>query len=316
MGGLFSPADTGPMPTSDNSLSTGGKAIVALIASVGIIASLFAGQASREAAAQRWQADAAAEADRLTATFGLLLESARAPLISLATLFNGSGRVAAEEFTGTIEALKKQAGPFFPEAMAFITRSNPASCDQPDGCWLVAYSTADQGLLNPGADLSRFGPTAATIAGVLGDQGIMMIGPPFREANGEQRSFLAVTIKNTRQFGVLASLVDYVALARELERQWLPPGVSLRIDAEFPDGRGLSPRETVLGEASAPAGTATTLDRELESARAKFTLRWDFASAYRGGPASGAATAITIAGVLASLMAALLAARLLRAGHR
>jgi hypothetical protein len=303
------------MSTSDSSLSTAGKAMVAAVAAAGIIAALVAGQASREAARERWQAAAAAEADRLTATFGLLLESARGPLISLATLFNGSGRVAAEEFTGTIEALRKQAGPFFPAAMAFITRSNPASCDQPDGCWLVAYSTADQGLMNPGADLSRFGPTAATIAAVLADQGIMKIGPPFREANGAQRSFLAVTIKNTRQFGVLASLVDYVALARELEKTWLPPGVSLRIDAAFPDGTGLTKTQSVFGAESAPAGTATTLDRELESVRAKFTLHWDVAPAYLGGAATTAADAITLAGILASVLAALIAARLMRRGR-
>ncbi|MDX2224963.1 MAG: hypothetical protein SFV21_19565 [Rhodospirillaceae bacterium] len=303
------------MSTSESSLSNGGKAIVAIVAVAGVVASLVAGQASRDAANARWRAEAAAEADRLTATFGLLLESARAPLVSLATLFNGSGRVAAEEFTGTIEALRKQAGPFFPEAMAFVTRSNPASCDQAEGCWLVAYSTADQGLLNPGADLSRFGPTAATIAGVLADQGVMMIGPPFREADGTQRSFLAVTMKNTRQFGVLASLVDYVALVRELERKWLPAGVSLRIDAAFPDGSGLTEPQTVYGGVSAPAGTAVTLDRQLESTRAKFALHWDFSASYLGGSGSAAAGAITAAGILASLLAALFAARLLRGGR-
>jgi hypothetical protein len=253
-----------------------------------------------------WATRAETEAKRLTATFALLYDNARAPLQSLATLFNGSGRVAAEEFTQTINDLKSRSGPSFPSAMVFITSSTPASCDAVAGCWLVSYSTAEDGLLKPGADMSRFAPTAQTIASALADQNVVKLGPVYREADGTQRSFLAVTIKNTRQFGVIASVVDYDVLAKAMADRYMPPGVRLRIEGSFSTGAAMTPATPVAGEATPAAGTKLTFIQDLNVDRAQLKLSWDFTGSYIGGARTTAA--LPVAGLLGTLAAALLMA--------
>ena len=292
-------------------LSTGKKVLVAAIALVGIGASFIVTNGERHAAETAWQAAAGTEAKRLTQTFGALMEISRGPLQSLATLFNGSGRVAAEEFTETVGALKSRSGEFFPSAMAFMAEAKPAGCDPDKGCWLVAYSTVEDGLLKPGADMSRYAPTAGTIAAAIADPNVMKLGPIVREADGAQHSFLAVTIKNTRQFGVIVSVMDYAKIMAALTERWLPNGVSARIEATFPTTGGMTAPEFIFGEAAAPAGTRTTVTESLTIDRATFKLSWDFSDTYLGGADRGT-NARFAAGILASLLAAAVAALLMR----
>lgn len=292
--------------TALSGLSAARKAVVAAIAVVGIAASFVMFKAPSGNTGGGWNAAAEAESKRLTATFGALMEISRGPLQSLVTLFNGSGRVAAEEFTETIGALKARSGAFFPNAMAFMSEAKPAGCDPEKGCWLVAYSTADDGFLKPGADMSRFAPTAGMIAAALAEPNVIKLSPVIREADGSQLSFLAVTIKNTRQFGVVVSEIDYARIMKALDDQWLPEGVSGRIEASFPTAGGMSPSEVIFGEATAPAGTRATYTQELTSDRAKFKLSWDFSSEYLAGAGSGGGNGMLAAGILGSLLIALL----------
>lgn len=292
-------------------LSAGKKLVVGAIALIGIGASFVVTNGERQAEDAAWQASAGQEAKRLTQTFGALMEISRGPLQSLATLFNGSGRVAAEEFTETVGALKSRSGEFFPSAMAFMAEAKPAGCDPDKGCWLVAYSTVEDGLLKPGADMSRYAPTAGTIAAAVADPNVMKLGPIVREADGAQKSFLAVTIKNTRQFGVIVSVMDYAKIMAALSERWLPVGVSARIEATFPTTGGMTPPEVIFGEAAAPADTRTTVTESLTVDRATFKLSWDFSDAYLGGADRGADAKLA-AGILASLLAAVVAAMLMR----
>ena len=294
-----------------NALSTGQKAAVAAIALIGIAISIAVTGGERRAAEAEWAASTEAEAKRLTATFGALMEISRGSLQSLATLFNGSGRVAAEEFTETVGGLKARSGEFFPSAMAFMAEAKPAGCDTDKGCWLVAYSTVDDGLLKPGADMSRFAPTAATIATALADPNVMKLGPIIREADGASHSFLAVTIKNTRQFGVIVSVMDYERIMSAISKRWLPPGIVARVEATFPTQGGMAEPVVIFGKVAAPAGTQATHTENLTIDRAMFKLSWDFTADYAGGPDRGADAKLA-AGILASLLAALIAANLMR----
>jgi hypothetical protein len=300
------------MAESSDGLTRGQRSILAAIFVAGLATTWFAVSSIESEARERGVAAAQSEAERLTATFGLLLGSAQAPLQSLATLFNGSGRVAAEEFTDTIAALEKQAGPLFPSALAFITRSNPAGCEDPEGCWLVAYSTAIEGLLSPGTDMSRFAPTATTITSALADEGAYTIGPPFREANGEHRSFLAVTIRNTRQFGVLVSTVDYAAVVRRLDEIWIPEGLGLRIDAAFPQDGRMSEPITLYGNAGDAKGFAHMVTAPIESDGARFTLHWNVEPGFLERDSDPVVVAAGLAGLFATLLVAFMAAIAMR----
>lgn len=256
-------------------------AMLALALTAGVASTETVAQ-SAPAKEQAWNALADDEARRLTSTFSLLLNASRVPLQSLVTLFNGSGRVAAEEFTDTIAGMKRRAPEFFPPAIAFIAQANPSSCDTQKGCWLVAYSTVEDGLLKPGADVSRFAPTAKTVETALAQPDVMKISPTFREADGSQHSFFATTVKNTRQFGVMVSLMDFSEIGKVMTESWLPKGVSLRVTATFASDPGAAPT-SIYGAAAAPAGTKRTVPQTVEANGAKFNLFWDFSDAYLGG---------------------------------
>jgi len=73
-----------------------GPIIITLI--LGLAGSFFLSRPLEQSAALSWAAQAEADAERLGRTFMLLLDHSNGPLQSLATVFNGSGRVAADEF--------------------------------------------------------------------------------------------------------------------------------------------------------------------------------------------------------------------------
>ena len=292
-----------------NGLSGGSKAVVAAIAIIGVAGSYALAETQRNSASLSRNTEAEATAGRLTATFGALMEISRGPLQSLATLFNGSGRVAAEEFTETIGALKARSGEFFPSAMAFMAEAKPAGCDPDKGCWLVAYSTVDDGLLKPGADMSRFAPTAGTIAAAIADPNVMKLGPVIRDAAGAQKSFLAVTIKNTRQFGVIVSDMDYTKVMGALSARWLPKGVTARIKASFPTSGGMTEPEFIYGDLNAPGARRTVIEN-LTIDRAVFNIHWDFSDQFLAGGVfanlifgGGSLISLLVASVAALVMA-------------
>jgi hypothetical protein len=296
---------------STSSLSKHQKLTVAVIAMAVLLVSAALAALDKRDSAAMWFTATEREAARLTATFGILIETSGGPLQSLATLFNGSGRVAAEEFTATVNALRARSSSLFPNAMAFMTEAKPSGCDSDQGCWLVAYSTVEDGLLKPGANMSRFAPTSGTIATALAEPNVMKLGPVISEADGSQFSFLAVTIKNTRQFGVIVSDVQYTRVMDLLSKKWMAPGVSARIEAAFPTSDGMTPFVTIHGEPNAPTGTQATQTQELTLNQAVFRLHWDFSKDYMGGQDRGALRQL-LAGLLASILAATLAGWLLK----
>ncbi len=224
--------------------------------------------------------DARIEAEKLGATFVLLLDHSNGPLQSLATLFNGSGRVAADEFNNTISYLKRHRQELFPDSLGFVSRSKPAGCASDEGCWVVAYSTDSDGVLMPGSDLSRFGPAQATIAAALNQEDTLVIGPTFKRATGTHFSYYAISIRNTRQYGVVFSLIDYTQIVERMIHEWGSEGLSLRLMASFIEPNGLTPPRLVYGSAEPPPDTIETIDVEVEIDGARFKMMWDVLPSY------------------------------------
>lgn len=301
--------DTKPVSKSTRAR---GRASLVVVLILGIAGSFFFSRPLLDRAENSWGQQADADANRLTATFMLLLDHTNGPLQSMATLFNGSGRVAADEFEKTIVYLKgHHAGPF-PESMGFVTKSQPSSCGNDDGCWMVAYSTDESGVLRPGSDVSRFGPMAATIDTALVNENTLMIGPMFQRESGSQYSYYAVSIRNTRQFGVVVSLIDYKGLVDRMYEEWIPNGMTLRLEASFTDGDSMTEPQFILGGAEPPDGALRSISVPAEINGASFTLTWDVTRDYAGGPTWQTASYALYTGVFMTLVVLLL----MRARHR
>jgi hypothetical protein len=280
------------------------RTVLILLLAAGLAGSylLSAALGQQARAAQEAQADRIAQ--QLTATFALLLDAANGPLRSLATLFNGSGRVSAKEFADTVDFIRQQGAPM-PGGLGFLVRGEGADCVAAEDCWMVAYSTVAQGLLQPGADLSRFNPTRATIGTALAEEDTLRIGPPFQQAAGDKSSFCAVTIKNTRQFGVLVSRIDYARLVENLTAQWGVAGLALRLAAAFPQGDAMSDYELIYGAAQPPPEAVRSLSTSAEAFGARFRLSWDVLPEFAAGPVAYLPRAVLLAGVALTLLVTL-----------
>lgn len=286
-----------------------GRVSIAVVFILGIAGSFFFSRPLEENAVSSWDAQAQADAERLTRTFMLLLDHSNGPLQSLATLFNGSGRVAADEFENTIAYLKGHRSGAFPESMGFVTKSQPASCPDRDGCWMVAYSTDESGVLRPGSDVSRFGPMVTTVDTALANENTLIIGPVFQRESGNQYSYYAVTIRNTRQFGVVASLIDYQSLVDRMYEEWVPSGMRLRLGASFLSGDGMTEPRFIVGDAEPFRGAAKTIEVSTEIDTAEFTLAWDVMPNYGGGSDTRLDDYALYTGVFATLFFVLLMRR-------
>lgn len=289
-----------------------GRASIVVVLVLGLAGSFFFSRPYLDHAETAWGQQADADADRLAATFMLLLDHTNGPLQSMATLFNGSGRVAADEFEKTIVYLKGHHSGAFPESMGFVTKSQPSSCGNDDGCWMVAYSTDESGVLRPGSDVSRYGPMSATIDTALATENTLMIGPMFQRESGNQYSYYAVTIRNTRQFGVVVSLIDYNGMAERMYEDWIPQGMSLRLEASFADGDGMTEPRFIIGDADPIEGALRSISVPAEIDGAKFNLIWDVTRDYAGGPKWQTASYALYTGVFMTLVLILL----MRARHQ
>ncbi|MBT7449856.1 MAG: hypothetical protein HN793_03435, partial [Rhodospirillaceae bacterium] len=273
---------------------------------LGLSASYFLSRPMPEQARAVWNAQADADAERLASTFVLLLDHANSPLQSLATLFNGSGRVAADEFENTIAYLKGHKSDAFPESMGFLSKSQPSSCGNDDGCWMVAYSTDTGGVLRPGSDVSRFGPIITTIDTALGNENSLVIGSVFEGETGSPYSYYAVTIRNTRQFGVVVSLIDYENLVARMYEEWVPDGMRLRLEASFANGSEMTQPRYIIGGSEPEEESSRSISVPAEIDGAKFNLVLDVTEGYAGGPQSLAGTFALYAGIFATLFLVLL----------
>lgn len=300
-----------PAQTNKPSRSRGRASLVVVLI-LGVAGSFFFSRPLLDRAETTWAQQADADADRLTSTFMLLLDHTNGPLQSMATLFNGSGRVAADEFEKTIDYLKGHHSGAFPDSMGFMTKSQPSSCASDNGCWMVAYSTDETGVLRPGSDVSRFGPMLATIETALANESTLVIGPMFQRESGNQYSYYAVSIRNTRQFGVVVSLIDYNGLIQRMYDEWIPTGVSVRLEASFKDGDNMTEPRFILGEADPPEQALRTISLPAEIDGASFVLHWDVTRDYAGGPTWQTASYALYTGVFMTLVVLLL----MRARHK
>ncbi|MDH3676142.1 MAG: hypothetical protein OES12_11655, partial [Anaerolineae bacterium] len=178
-----------------------------------------------------------------------------------------------------------------------------------DGCWMVPYSTDESGVLRPGSDVSRFGPMVGTIDTALSNENTLIIGPVFQRASGSQYSYYAVTIRNTRQFGVVVSLIDYQGLVDRMYEEWVPPGLRLRLQASFLDGDAMTEPQFIVGSSEPAPETLKSIEVAAEIDSAQLTMIWDVMPDYAGGPETRIDDYALYTGVFATLFLMLLLQR-------
>ena len=174
---------------------------------------------------------------------------------------------------------------------------------------MVAYSTDASGVLRSGSDVSRFGPMITTVETALANENTLIIGPVFQRDSGNQYSYYAVTIRNTRQFGVVVSLIDYQNLVDRMYEEWVPPGMRLRLQASFPSGDTMTEPRFIVGGESPVSETVKTIEVSTNIDSAQFKLVWDVLPSYAGGSDTRLDDYALYTGVFATLFLVLLMRR-------
>ena len=210
----------------------------------------------------------------LSNSYKLLMQQETGPVISLATLFNGSGRVAADEFEKTISYLQGHYSVSSPWSLGFISKSHPPSCRQKKGCWMVSYSTDVSGVLRPGADVSRFTPLKRTIDFALQDENNVVIGPAFEGQSGSKYAYYGVTVQNTRQFGVLVSLIDYQALIRAMQLNALDKNIDVEIYKIFRNAPLVKKEQFLISTVEDSENKSLLSEVLVEVNNVSYGLRW------------------------------------------
>lgn len=182
----------------------------------------------------------------LTLAFFLMVDKVNSPLQSLATLFNGSGRVAADEFEKTIRFLRGYNLEIFPDSMGFITQSVSDSCMNVSECWVVAYSTDKFGVLRPGSDISRFPPLLKTVNWAVSEENQLIVGPPFHGENGKVYSYYALTVRNTRQFGVVVSIIEYDKIYKKMLKELGLDHIAINLEMKLKTKDGYTKAKKVI----------------------------------------------------------------------
>ncbi|MBP02348.1 MAG: hypothetical protein CMM25_06030 [Rhodospirillaceae bacterium] len=209
----------------------------------------------------------------LSSAYKLLMTHENGPVISLATLFNGSGRVAADEFEKTIRYLQGHYSIISPWSLGFISKSHPPSCRNRLGCWMVAYSTDISGALRPGADADRFTPLKQTIDLAIKDENNLVVGPVFEGQFGSQYSYYGVTVQNTRQFGVLVSLIDYQAIIENMNLKELG-NIDITIENVSSDKRLMLKAQPLIRASGGAEEDNFITENIVIIANTSYKLRW------------------------------------------
>jgi hypothetical protein len=134
----------------------------------------------------------------------------------------------------------------------------------------------------------------------------LIIGPVFQRDTGEQYSYYAVTIRNTRQFGVVVSLIDYQSLVARMTEEWIPHGMQLRLQASFLDGTDMTEARFIVGADEPAAEAVRTIEIAAATDSATFTMMWDVLPGYYGGAGTRTRDYAMYTGIFATLAIALL----------
>ncbi len=259
---------------------------------------------------QAWLAQSEETAEHLTSNFTYWLDYVNGPLLTVVNLFTSSGRVSVEEFLNTINYMREERTGMFPASMAFLTKSRDSGSHNELQGWIVAYTTDEDGILRPGSNLSRFGPTKSTIAAALASPNVIVVGPAFERASGNKTSFAASTISNKRQFGIVMSLLDYGIIADEFSTRQVPRGMSFRLETTSAIANTMMPAKFVYGSPGVPNETLHQISTSIDYLNTQLTLHWNIFDEFLDGSGSRIAKFILYGGSVVTILLTLLLAAL------
>lgn len=238
----------------------------------GVLSGFYAGHRLETNAREVWETKASQEAERITDTYLFWLTTYQVQLRGAAALFHASTAVDEDELLNALDLIEGLEAAIPLETVAFARPS--------DQGWVVDVSTDLDGPVASEARIDVLQMVAA-LEGALELPDRVVMGIPF-DAEGRQKSLLAIAAPNAGRRGAVVSMVDMTSLLTGLEELHVPAGLqmTLTVEHDTPQGREV---ETVW----APQTQAVPdfqITYATDSGQVHWHFVWDVLPEYRGGP--------------------------------
>jgi len=299
-------------------------AMLIALSVTGIGISLEVGNRIETQARAAWHEQARREAATLTEIANIWIEQMRANLGAVATVFRIVPRVTADVFeTATATELDSDlpAG-----ATAYALRVGRVQrpgmerdlgkrlkiVGQPDKLapsayagYAVIYSTIPEGVIAVGTDLASNPATKEAVMTANSRPEDIVVGPTFHDADGRPLALLAVAASRGDVAGTLVrvfdigAFFDFLFLAQDKSS-----GLRLRVAQRQTETSAVTVSTPVIGDMMPRDDVAETITFRISHSQARWTLNWDMASDYRGGPVLNTANTVRYGGGAMSVLLA------------
>jgi two-component system sensor histidine kinase/response regulator len=248
----------------------------ALTLVIGLAASWGLGRAFLTEAREAWRAEGEQVAQWLSGTTLSWLEESYAPVSGMGALFENAAQVSEVAFLNAFDALESRATAFFLEAAAYLV---PVG----QGTWRAPYTTEPLDIWLGEGEGPGWKALLATVERAGRRPGQIVLGTPFRDAQGAVLSVVALRMTPDRLAGTLIGLLNYSTLIEGLYALQVPSGLNLRLSGNF--RRGFADDVPIWGESDAAALHRVTT--RAMSGQSEINIVWELSNRFSGGPSSG-----------------------------
>jgi len=263
-------------------------AVVAGFTLCGIAASIIIGYNLAQQARAEWKSHAFEEARRLTRSVNLTLEHVGENIRNVTALFASSNRVTQQEFERFTNAAQGWNYEIRLRELAF------AACEGDNGGTCEIQLTTDpKGLFAPGDRPSHASEFNRAMLQALSDERGVSFSDPFRLDDGMAMLALG-RARNEDRPGLVMGLIDLQQMFETFDAR-IPVGLHLRVLHRTGNGDP----ETVTQIYSPPPPSqpvAAAFQLEPRYDEINWTLVWELAENYEGGPATAMGIWVAVAG--------------------
>ena len=292
----------------------------------GIGVSFWGGAQLKASAHEVWLVKGKDDAARLTETVLFWVSKAKVNMRAIAGQFRGRNTLDADSFLDLVE----DAGTWDPDVtfgdVAYVQRvlreDRPAfeasqgkplavvgrpreKAPESFESFAVRLSSRAEGVLRLNADLLTHPAMSETIITARQASGEVILGPAFKDEDGNWSVFLATAVDLSTSAGIMAATINLEDLFSNLLTEYLPPEMQIRVVKLDGSGGGEPVFIPIIGSLEPPEGIAATETIKISSGLARWNLHWDILPGYLGGPAEAAAGFVRFGG---SALTVLLAA--------
>jgi len=268
--------------------------VISVILVIGIGLSYSIKSSFESAAYQAWVDEAETEAESLTNSLLVSIESNYSPIVALGVLAEASSALDAFEFQNAVDSLVSKQKDIFLEDIAIYGLQIQTS-DFPV-LKIEHYSEINNlfsAEIPDGEELKK-----AFINSVMERYGDVIIHPPISKGRGY---FFPVTFSIDAPSGskVLVGAIDYIALLSSFNEVYVPEGVSLDLSGQFLNS------DRIIDVISSDPIDGLLVPTKVVSASAEFTITWQFDAEYSDGVDNELAFVVFESGLLLTFFLAI-----------